>query len=284
MPWPMRLGRAEHDDLLAVVGSPRTRPRRSSTCRAVLVANSAAQVSTRLYTGRTLSCLRSSRMALSLVCSSLARRGRKSLALERAQRRRVQRLKRAVRPLLHQLVELELDLHDLLDLHQNHLSIFVSSCTRRPRGHAEGVAHVPDALGPGSASSFSSTSRSVVSGSGRHADFQAAQRLLERLLEGAPMAITSPTNFICVVRRSLASLNFSKAKRGILGRRSRSKARTTRVAPPGDVVAQFVQRVAHRQLGRDLGDREAGGLGGQCRGARHARVHLDHDHAARRPC
>lgn len=30
------------------------------------------------------------------------------------------------------------------------------------------------------------------------------------------MAMTSPTLFICVVRRSSASLNFSKAKRGIL--------------------------------------------------------------------
>ena len=31
-----------------------------------------------------------------------------------------------------------------------------------------------------------------------------------------PIAITSPTDFICVVRRSSACGNFSKAKRGIL--------------------------------------------------------------------
>ena len=31
-----------------------------------------------------------------------------------------------------------------------------------------------------------------------------------------PMAITSPTDFICVVRRESAIGNFSKAKRGIL--------------------------------------------------------------------
>ena len=31
-----------------------------------------------------------------------------------------------------------------------------------------------------------------------------------------PIAITSPTDFICVVRRSFASGNFSKAKRGTL--------------------------------------------------------------------
>ena len=48
----------------------------------------------------------------------------------------------------------------------------------------------------------------------------------------------------------------------------------------GDVVAQFVQGVAHRQLGRDLGDRKTGGLGRQRRGPRHARIHFDDDDAA----
>ncbi|MNV06527.1 hypothetical protein D3C71_969090 [compost metagenome] len=48
----------------------------------------------------------------------------------------------------------------------------------------------------------------------------------------------------------------------------------------GDVVLKLVQGVADGQTGGDLGDGEAGGLGRQGRGARHARVHLDHDHAA----
>ena len=48
----------------------------------------------------------------------------------------------------------------------------------------------------------------------------------------------------------------------------------------GDVVLQLVEGVADGQLGGDLGDREASSLGGQCRGTRNARVHLDHDHAA----
>ena len=47
-----------------------------------------------------------------------------------------------------------------------------------------------------------------------------------------------------------------------------------------DVVGNLVERVAHGQLGGDLGDGKAGGLGGQRRGARDARVHLDHRHAA----
>jgi hypothetical protein len=45
----------------------------------------------------------------------------------------------------------------------------------------------------------------------------------------------------------------------------------------GDVVDDLVERVADRQLRRDLGDREAGRLRRQRRRARHARVHLDDD-------
>jgi hypothetical protein len=48
----------------------------------------------------------------------------------------------------------------------------------------------------------------------------------------------------------------------------------------GDLVADLVQGEADGQLGGHLGDREPGGLGGQGRGARHPRVHLDHDPAA----
>ena len=48
----------------------------------------------------------------------------------------------------------------------------------------------------------------------------------------------------------------------------------------GDVVVEFVERVADGELGRDLGNREAGGLRGKGRGARHARVHLDDNEPA----
>ena len=47
----------------------------------------------------------------------------------------------------------------------------------------------------------------------------------------------------------------------------------------GDVIVQLVQRIADRQLRRDLGDGKTGGLGRQRGGPRHARVHLDHHDA-----
>ena len=50
----------------------------------------------------------------------------------------------------------------------------------------------------------------------------------------------------------------------------------------GDVVGDLVEGVADRQLGGDLGDREAGRLAGQGAGPRHPRVHLDDDQPAGR--
>ena len=48
----------------------------------------------------------------------------------------------------------------------------------------------------------------------------------------------------------------------------------------GDVVGDLVEGVAHRQTGRDLGDREPGGLGGQGAGPADPGIHLDDDHVA----
>ena len=48
----------------------------------------------------------------------------------------------------------------------------------------------------------------------------------------------------------------------------------------GDVVGDLLERVADREPGGDLRDREAGRLRGERRGARDARVHLDDDDLA----
>jgi len=58
-------------------------------------------------------------------------------------------------------------------------------------------------------------------------------------------------------------------------------ARSCKPAPAcAHAHAHLVQGVAYRQLGRHLGDGEAGGLRGQGRGAAHAWVHLNDDHVA----
>jgi hypothetical protein len=113
------------------------------------------------------------------------------------------------------------------------------------------------------------------------ADLEPAQRLLQGLLERAPD------------RHHLAHrlhLRGEARVRGgeLLEREARDlgdhvvdgRLERSRRAPAGDLVAKLVQRVSDRELGRDLGDREAGRLRGQRRGPRHARVHLDHHHAA----
>ncbi len=48
----------------------------------------------------------------------------------------------------------------------------------------------------------------------------------------------------------------------------------------GDLVLELIERVADRELRRDFGDRKSGGLRGERRGARHARIHLDDQHPA----
>ena len=74
--------------------------------------------------------------------------------------------------------------------------------------------------------------------------------------------------------------NFSKAQRGYLDHHivDRRLERGHRLL--GDVVLQFVQRVAHCNLGRQLGNGKARRLGRQRAGARDAGVHLDDHHAA----
>ena len=47
-----------------------------------------------------------------------------------------------------------------------------------------------------------------------------------------------------------------------------------------DIVADFVQPIAHRQLGCNLRDRKSRSFRRQRRAARNARVHLDDDHAS----
>ena len=76
-----------------------------------------------------------------------------------------------------------------------------------------------------------------------------------------PIAITSPTDFIERGQQRLGALELLEGEARDLGDDiidRRLEARRGRAA--GDVVRDLVERVADRQLGRDLGDREAGRL------------------------
>ena len=94
------------------------------------------------------------------------------------------------------------------------------------------------------------------------------------------MAMVSPTDFIWMPRRRVGVGKFFESKprdldHAIVDGRLERRRRFAR-----DVVADFVERVAHGELRGELGNGKPGGLAGQGRAAADARVHLDHHHAA----
>ncbi|MNZ46966.1 hypothetical protein D3C78_646680 [compost metagenome] len=179
-------------------------------------------------------------------------------------------------------------LDQVLDLHQEPL-VDLGQFEDFGDGLAgtEGVGNVPDTLGARhrqltleDAFGFRAAQVQFRIETGG-ADFQAAQGFLHGLLEGAAdghdfthglhLGGQAGVGFREFLEGETRQLGDDVVDRRFEGRRG---------AAAGDVVLQFVEGVADSQLGGDLGDREAGGLGGQCRGTRHARVHLDHHHAA----
>ncbi len=155
---------------------------------------------------------------------------------------------------------------------------------------AEGVADEPQALGPRDRQFLADAGQAglgVDAVFGRdlrletiRTGFQAAHGFLQRLLEVAADGHHLAHRLHLGGQARIGLREFLEGEARNLGddvvdgRLERGRGDTA-----GDLVAQLVQGVAHRQLGGDLGDGEAGGLGGQRRGARYARVHLDHDHA-----
>jgi len=112
------------------------------------------------------------------------------------------------------------------------------------------------------------------------AGFQGANRLLERLLEAAADGHRLPHRLHRGGEHRRAALELLKGEARDLGDHVVDRGLEAGRRGAGDVVDDLVERVAHRQAGGDLGDREAGGLRGQGRTAAHPRVHLDHDHIA----
>ena len=112
------------------------------------------------------------------------------------------------------------------------------------------------------------------------ARFQGAQCLLERLLKTAADRHRLAHRLHRGGEHRRAALELLKGEARDLGDHVVDRGLEAGRRGAGDVVDDLVERVAHRQAGGDLGDREAGGLRGQGRTAAHPRVHLDHDHIA----
>mmetsp|Transcript_29059 Transcript_29059/g.78270 ORF Transcript_29059/g.78270 Transcript_29059/m.78270 type:complete len:216 (-) Transcript_29059:1056-1703(-) len=106
----------------------------------------------------------------------------------------------------------------------------------------------------------------------------ATQRLLHALLPGAADGHDLSHTLHHRRQLGLAASKLLKVEAGHLGDHVVNGRLKGGGGHLGDVVGNLVQGVPHRQLGRHLGDGEAGGLGCQGGGAADARVHLDDDH------
>ncbi len=111
-------------------------------------------------------------------------------------------------------------------------------------------------------------------------DLHAPDRLLQRLLEG-------PTDRHALAHRlhlggeGLVGLGeLLEGPAGHLHHDVVDRRLETRRGGPGDVVAEFVEGVSHRQLRGDPRDRKSGGLRSERGTPGHPRIHLDHDHVA----
>ena len=110
------------------------------------------------------------------------------------------------------------------------------------------------------------------------ARFQGAQGLLEGFLKTAPDRHRLAHRFHRGGEHRWAAAELLEREAGNLGHHVIDRGFEAGRRGTGDVVDDFVEAVAHRQPGGDLGNREASGLGGQGGGTGDAGVHLNHHH------
>jgi hypothetical protein len=134
---------------------------------------------------------------------------REALALERMERVAIEIAEGL-------LLDLELGVDQVLDLHQEpRVDLREAVDVLERHSHAERIRHVPEAL----AARVRELVLDLVHVHGLEVEaVDAVSRPRSAFCSDSwklrPIAITSPTLFICVVRRSSACGNFSKAKRG----------------------------------------------------------------------
>src|SRR5690606_2921713 len=187
-----------------------------------------------------------------------------------------------------QLADAFLVLDQILDLHQEP-RVDVGQLEDPLDAHAgtEGVTDIPDALGArhgqlaGQGGGRIAVAQFQLRVETTGADFQPAQGFLQGFLEGTTDGHDFTHGLHLGGQAGVGVGEFLEGETRDLGhnvvdRRLEGGRRAT----AGDVVRELVEAVTHRQLGGDLGDREASGLGGQRRGTGHPRVHFDHHHAA----
>ena len=111
-------------------------------------------------------------------------------------------------------------------------------------------------------------------------DLERAQRLLQRFLERAADGHRFADAFHLRGQRRVGLREFLEGEARNLGDDVINGRLEARRGFARDVVLEFVEQVADGELGGDLRDGKAGGLGRQRGLRRDARVHLDDDHAA----
>ena len=114
----------------------------------------------------------------------------------------------------------------------------------------------------------------------RQPRLQPAQRLLQRFMDRPPDRHHLAHRLHRGREQGFGPLELFEGKARDLGDDIIDRRLERGRGHAGDVVHDLVERVADRQLRRDLGDREARRFRRERRRARHARVHLDHDQAA----
>ena len=115
---------------------------------------------------------------------------------------------------------------------------------------------------------------------GRRVELSGAHRLRERFAEGAPHRHHLADRLHVRGQLALRARELLEREPRDLGHDVVDRRLERGRRDAGDVVVDLLERVADRELRGDLRDRKARGLGGERRGSRDARVHLDHDDLA----